>query len=102
MGRATGLPPASAPLRMAAAEAAWDFVPLAPEDGLHELGAVHLQVGGNVSENGVQCADLEGLVLGHGHMVLAAGEVARQLQTAITSSLTRCSRITFGRLASSK
>ena len=78
------------------------MAPLPPEQRLCELGAVHLQVVGNVSEDTVQCADAEDLVLGGGDMVLAAGEVARELQTATTSSLTRWRRMTRGLSFSSK
>ena len=50
------------------------IVLLPPEERLSELGAVHLQVASNVSEDIVQCADAEGFVLGNGDVVLGAFE----------------------------
>jgi hypothetical protein len=52
------------------------------EERAYELGAVHLKAGGNVREDGVQCAYAEGLVLGDGDVVLGACEGGCEAEVA--------------------
>jgi hypothetical protein len=100
------------------------------EEGAKEPVAVHREVLGDVAEDGVERSDLERIVSWDGDVMLAtllrgqtdvasalavdlvteaaerlgeigAADVTRQLHAAMTSSRTQCSRIIFGRLASS-
>jgi hypothetical protein len=50
------------------------FCLLPSKQRLCELGAVHLQVGGNVREDAVQGTDVEGFVVRDGDVVLGAFE----------------------------